>query len=175
MDKKKSGLFKPVIVLGLISLITAGALGCVNSVTQKPIAELTEHSRDNAMREVLPADSYVETSVSGVYSAVVGGESVGYVVETAPNGFGGAINLVTGIDVDKITVTGVAIISMTETANLGTNADKPEWRAQFAGLSQSAALSKDGGTIDALTGATITSRAIVDGVNGALRLVGEVS
>ncbi|MDR0857870.1 MAG: RnfABCDGE type electron transport complex subunit G [Oscillospiraceae bacterium] len=173
--KKKSGLFTPVIVLGLIALISAGALGAVNLLTEEPIAERQAVSRADAMREVLAADRYEATAIAGVFEAhsdSVIPSLLGYVIETEPSGFGGAINLVTGVSANG-EVTGIAIISMTETSGLGTNADKPDWRAQFAGISGKAALSKDGGTIDALTGATITSRAIVDGVNKALAVFEE--
>ena len=85
----------------------------------------------------------------------------------APAGFGGAIDMVVGIDAEG-RVTGVAIVSMTETSGLGDNARKESFRSQFVGLSGSAALTKDGGSVDALTGATITSRAVADGVTQAL-------
>jgi len=69
------------------------------------------------------------------------------------------------------TVSGVSIIKMSETSGLGANASKESFRAQFVGQSGTLAVSKDGGSIDALTGATITSRAVTSGVNSALEAV----
>ena len=60
---------------------------------------------------------------------------------------------------------------MSETSGLGTNASKEDWRAQFVGQSGSVAVTKDGGQINAITGATITSRAVSTGVNAALDAV----
>ena len=65
-------------------------------------------------------------------------------------------------------VTGIAIISHSETSGLGANASKPAFKDQFAGLSGTIAVTKDGGTIDSITGATITSRAVCNGVNSAV-------
>jgi len=63
---------------------------------------------------------------------------------------------------------------MSETSGLGANAAKESFRSQFAGKSGSVAVTKDGGDIDALTGATITSRAVASGVNSALAAVAEL-
>ena len=97
----------------------------------------------------------------------------GYVVRVSPNGFGGAIDMMVGISADG-TVTGVAIVSQSETASLGANCTREDFRAQFTGRSGTLAVSKDGGEIDALTGATVTSRAVTQGVNTALAFVKEV-
>ena len=83
--------------------------------------------------------------------------------------------MMVGIDKDG-KVLGISIISHTETAGLGAvaaanNAKGEAFREQFVGMSGSVAVSKDGGEVDALTGATITSRAICDGINAALACV----
>ena len=109
---------------------------------------------------------------SGVTEAYRAGE-LGYVVRVSPNGFGGAIDMMVGISADG-TVTGVAIVSQSETASLGANCTREDFRAQFTGRSGTLAVSKDGGEIDALTGATVTSRAVTQGVNTALAFVKEV-
>jgi electron transport complex protein RnfG len=93
-----------------------------------------------------------------------------YVVLVSPSGFGGEINMAVGIDKDN-KVTGVSIISMSETSGLGGNASSPDFLSQYAGGSGKFAVSKDGGEIDALTGATVTSRAVTQGVNSALEAV----
>jgi electron transport complex protein RnfG len=81
------------------------------------------------------------------------------------------------VGIDKTgNVIGISIISHAETPSLGAvaaedNAAGEAFRSQFAGLSGTLAVSKDGGTVDAISGATITSRAVVEGVNAALQCV----
>ena len=91
----------------------------------------------------------------------------------SPNGFGGGIDMMTGVDNDG-NVTGIAVISHAETSGLGSKATDPEWQAQFAGKNGSVTVEKDGGEIVAITGSTITSRAICDGVNTAFTVVGSL-
>lgn len=162
------------VILFLICAITAGLLGLVNSVTEDRIAEITAEKTATAMSSVLPADAYDEVAYTGgdamvaaAYKASAGGADVGYVVEVTPSGFGGTIDMVVGIDMNGA-VTGIDIIDMSETSGLGANASKPAFREQFIGGTGSFAVTKDGGTIDALTGATVTSRAVSNGVNAAV-------
>ena len=98
----------------------------------------------------------------------------GWVVEVTPSGFGGTIDMMVGVGTDGV-VTGVSIISMSETSGLGSNASRDTFRGQFVGASGSVAVTKDNGDIDALTGATITSRAVCDGVNAALEAAGSAA
>ena len=163
------------LTLFLITTIVAGLLGLVNYVTADTIAEQIAQKAENAMRQVLEADSYEPLDVpedSAVTAAYRAGDS-GYVVRVAPNGFGGAIDMMVGVD-KAGTVTGVAIVSQTETASLGANCTREDFRAQFTGKSGTLSVSKDGGEIEALTGATVTSRAVTEGVNTALEFVQEV-
>ena len=163
------------LTLFLITTIVAGLLGLVNYVTADTIAEQIAQKAENAMRQVLEADSYEPLDVpenSTVTAAYRAGDR-GYVVRVAPNGFGGAIDLMVGVDKEN-KVTGVAIISHSETASLGANCTREDFRAQFAGKTGELAVSKDGGDIDALTGATVTSRAVTRAVNAALAYAGEV-
>lgn len=81
--------------------------------------------------------------------------------------------MMVGVGTDG-TVTGVAIVNQSETASLGANCTREDFRQQFIGATGGLAVSKDGGTIDALTGATVTSRAVTEGVNTALEFVQEV-
>ncbi len=109
----------------------------------------------------------MECDLEGVAAAYQAGDQ-GYVIEVTPSGFGGTIDMVVGVKTDG-TVAGVEIISMSETSGLGANASKESFRSQFVGKSGDLAVTKDGGDIDALTGATITSRAVTQGVNTALQ------
>ena len=150
-EKKKESLASLVIVLAVICLVMATLLGLVNSITEGPIAANNEKT---------------------VQDYKAGDE--GYVVEVlSPNGFGGGIDMMTGVDNDG-NVTGIAVISHAETSGLGSKATDPEWQAQFAGKNGSVTVEKDGGEIVAITGSTITSRAICDGVNTAFTVVGSL-
>ena len=105
------------------------------------------------------------------YKGLAADSSVmGYVVETVSKGYGGDISLMVGVGVDG-TVQGVSILSINETAGLGMNAENPEFLEQFLGKSGTIGVQKNGSSdteIQALTGATITSEAMADGVNQAL-------
>lgn len=96
-----------------------------------------------------------------------------YIVEVKPSGFGGEIDMMVGLTSvprDSGVVVGISIVSMSETSGLGANASDPEWLAQFKTFYPPYSVTKDGGEIDAITGATITSRAICEGVNAAVKL-----
>lgn len=175
--KKEPGMVTLVLVLAIISLVMALLLGMVNDVTAPAIEANKLAKTQQAMTKVLPADVYdpVEYTgsdpyVKGIYTA---GED-GYIVLTTPtSGFSGGIEMMVGIDNDSA-VTGIAIISHAETSGLGSNATKPEWQKQFVGQSGEVKVKKDGGSIEAITGSTITSRAVCDGVNAALTAVAEL-
>lgn len=182
--KQNPSMARLVIVLFAVTAIVALLLGLVNYITADKIKFNTQQKTAQAMSAVLSADSYEPMSadsysdesglVSSVYSALdEGGNTVGYVVEAAPVGFGGAINMVIGIKSDG-TVSGVSIVKMSETSGLGANAKNQSFRDQYTGLSGTIAVDKDGGTIDALTGATVTSRAVTSGVNAALKAVSSI-
>lgn len=175
--KKEPGMAMLVIVLAVICLVIAALLGLVNSITVGPIADNTAKTVQESLQVVLPADSYEEVEYTGADTTVIAvykAGDAGYVVEcNSPNGFGGAIDMMTGIGTDG-TVTGIAVISHAETSGLGSKATDPEWQAQFIGLSGSASVTKDGGTIESITGSTITSRAVCDGVNIAYAVLAEL-
>ena len=167
-------ILRLTLTLFLITALVAGLLGLVNYLTEDRIDELTRQKAEAAMQEVFPAGNYEEIpagedGITAAYRA----DDAGYVVRVSVNGFGGAIDMMVGVD-NAGTVTGVSIISHGETASLGANCTREDFRAQFVGASDTLAVSKDGGSIDALTGATVTSRAVVSGVNLALDFVKEV-
>lgn len=168
-------ILRLTLTLLLITAVVAGLLAFVNELTAGRIDELTRQKAEQAMREVLPAQNYTPLDAAlpqGVTEAYRAGDA-GYVVRVAPNGFGGAIDLMVGVKADG-TVNGVAVIAHSETASLGANCTREEFRAQYEGGAGPFAVGQDGGTIEALTGATVTSRAVTDGVNAALDFVREV-
>lgn len=168
-------ILRLTLTLLLITAVVAGLLALVNHLTEDKIRTLQEERANSAMLQVLPADSYEllpcdEEGVTALYKA---GDS-GYVVRLEVGGFGGAIDLMVGVNSD-LTVSGISVISHAETASLGANCTREDWRSQFVGASGALAVDKDGGQIDSLTGATVTSRAVTEAVEQALKLIEEVS
>ena len=175
--KDPNSAVRLILVLFVISAIVALLLGMTNYITEDIIDAIKQEKTQKALREVMPGGhEFKELSaevsadeVTGVYSA---GNS-GYVIQMEVSGSQGAIDMVVGVDLSGA-VTGVSIVDMAETAGLGDKAADADWRAQFVGASGSVAVNKDGGQIDALTGATVTSRAVANGVNIALATVAEL-
>ena len=162
----------------LITAVVAAALAGVNAVTAPVIEELNAAKTQEAISAVLPGGFDTEIAdyadATGIVSKVYQGAN-GYAVEVGPSGFDNTITMMVGID-NEGKVLGISVVSHTETAGLGAvSADgTPKgiaFRDQFVGASGSVSVTKDGGTMDAITGATITSRAICVGVNAALDCV----
>ena len=162
----------------LITAVVAAALAGVNAVTAPVIEELNAAKTQEAISAVLPGGFDTEIAdyadASGIVSKVYQGAN-GYAVEVGPGGFDNTITMMVGVD-NEGKVLGISVVSHTETAGLGAvaDADTPKgiaFREQFIGASGSVSVTKDGGTMDAITGATITSRAICVGVNAALDCV----
>lgn len=166
-------ILKLALILLLITAVVAGLLGVVNLLTADKIAENTAKKATVAMQTVLPADSYEKLDVTGYDVTEAYKADGGYVVRLNAMGFGGAIDMMVGIDLNG-KVTGISVISHGETASLGAECTREDWQSQFVGTAGSLQVTKDGGTVDALTGATVTSRAVTDGVNRAVEFVKEV-
>ena len=179
---KKESMFAYVmritLTLLLIAAIVAAALAMVNGVTQPIIAQKNAEKTQKAIQTVLPGGYESEVTdfsdATGLVSKVYKGIN-GYAVEVAPSGFDGAITMMVGIDLEG-KVLGISVITHTESAGLGAvaaanNSAGQSFRDQFVGQSGSVSVNKDGGDIDAITNATITSRAICDGVNAALACI----
>ena len=180
---KTESMFKYVLRLAgtllAICIVVAAILAAVNSVTAPAIAQLNYEKTQAAIQAVLPGGgSEVDfTDDTGLVSVVYKGEA-GYAVQVAPAGFDGPITMMVGIDFEG-NVLGISVIKHTETAGLGavaaakTSAGET-FRGWFVGQSGSVAVTKDGGSVEAITGATITSRAVCVGVNAALDCVAKM-
>ena len=175
----KSTLFNMVAVLFTVTLIASAGVGAVNMITADAIAEANAAATKQAVSNVLPAFENTEISEQTiddmpikVYTATAGGEKVGYAVESmTKNGFGGVIRLMVGFAPNG-QILNVNVLQQSETPGLGTkmadeeNAllnsikDKKAWEIEFK-------VKKDGGELDALTAATISSRAYYDAVQRA--------
>lgn len=171
-------IFHVGFVLFAITAVSALILAAVNSFTAPIIERNNKLTQENAMRAVLPGavafekvdyDVNESSCVSEIYSA----GDAGVAVKAEPNGYGGAITLMVGIDAEY-KVTGVEVISQSETAGLGANCTKDEFKKQFIGKTENITVVKNGADdneIDAITSATITSKAVTKGVNEAIATV----
>ena len=177
---------KENIRLGLILLLITGIagflLGGAYEITKAPIATAIDADKQAAMKEILPtadkfenADVNIEGNekISEVNVGLKGTEIAGYAIKVAPKGYAGPVEIMVGISTDG-KVTGIKILSHTETPGLGANAPKPKFSGQFKDKPTKDKLevvkiapSKEN-QIQAITGATITSKAVTLGVNDAI-------
>ena len=177
-------VFKVTMILTVICVAITALLAATNEMTAEKIAENSLAAKQNAWREVLPADNYFDIVLSGsdAQNAVFDGLDAavatrdgsvsGVVITTKDKGYGGEISVLTGFDASG-GITGVRLLEHSETAGLGANAAKSKFTDQYITVSgsdipaQGFAVTKDGGTIDAVTAATISSRAVTRAVNKA--------
>ena len=175
--EKKSGggqIIKLALVLFAVSAIMALALGLVNELTKGTIAMRAAETTKKAYASVtaeLQADDYPEVkseykndnTITKLCTATAGGQQVGYVAETTFSGAQGMITMVVGLANDY-NCTGVYVTKHSETSGLGAKAadtNEGAWRENLVGQGDGMKLAKDGGDITAISGATITSRAVV--------------
>lgn len=182
-------IIRNTVILTLITLIAGLGLGFVYEITKDPIAQAQDDAKKKAWQEVFPEADMNDFEALDVDQAVaddavkaVGANATvdevckagedGYVITTtSKEGYGGNIQITVGITADG-TVSGISILSISETAGLGMKATEPAFYGQYEGKqTEKFAVSKDGGEgepIDAISGATITSRAVTAAVNVAL-------
>ena len=172
----KSTLFNMVAVLFTVTLVASAGVGAVNMITADAIAEANALATTQAVQNVLPefdnteiSEQTIDDMTIVVYTATKGADTVGYAVETmSKNGFGGAIRLMVGFGADG-KILNVNVLQQAETPGLGTKMadegnpllasiqNKNSWEVDFK-------VKKDGGELDALTAATISSRAYYEAV-----------
>ena len=167
-------MFKPGVMLLLVACVAALILGLVNAGTAGRIAAIAEETMTNAMQAVLPAASYADTGIQadGEIDAIYAADNGGWVVQVTESGSQGLVTMMVGVSSDYV-CTGISITQSSETAGLGAIAGQASekgdaFRAQFVGQSGTVAVTKEGGAIDAISGATITSKAVCRGVTAAL-------
>ena len=147
-----------------VALLLAGA----NHLTEARIAENDRLAAETARKEALPEGETFTELAPDLYEAKTGDTVVGWCVTQKPVGFGGEITLTVGISTDG-TVEGVQILSHSETPGLGARSTT-EWKDQFIGKHEGVGVNKvtpSENEVLAITGATITSRAVTQGVNDA--------
>ncbi len=180
-SKRESNFINMVITLFLVAAVAALALGGVYTVTKEPIAIAKQKKLEAAIKSVMPDfDTIIETKFIDpegkdsltFYFANKNGEQIGAAIKTyTMEGFSGKIELMIGI-LDNGTINNTAVLAHKETPGLGDKMDikKSDFPLQFKGKNPNAfnlKVTKDGGDVDAITAATISSRAFCDAVQRA--------
>lgn len=193
-EEKTSVDPKYFVKLALTLLVTcgivAGLLGAVNGVTEGPIADINKAKTEAAMMAVVadPSSTFSDmleitdgmaaaaatykTVVTEIYGVQSGGAPAGYAVKVQASGSQGTIEMMVGVDSENA-VTGVSIVSHKETSGIGTKVADNENGVldQFIGMSHADGDLAVGKNVDAITGATVSSKGVTSGVNGALAVV----
>ena len=175
MKKLESSFANMVIVLTIITVVAAACLGAMNNATAEPIAASKKAKQEAAIKAVLPQFASVDTAV------IVNGQKifraydaennlVGIAIETAELGFGGDITTMVGVDANG-TIVNYSLLQHAETPGLGSKL--VDWflvKSDIRGANSAnmpLRVSKDGGEFDAITAATISSRAFLNSINKA--------
>jgi len=181
MAKTESTLKNMVLSLTLISLAASACLGFVYELTKGPIELSVLNKKLEAIKQVVPEfnnnpdeDMFRLATDEGdsldIYPAKMDGVITGYAVNTYANsGFSGYIGLMAGFKPDG-SIINITVLSQKETPGLGTKMADAEFKDQFNGKNPSdfqLKVEKDGGPVDAITAATISSRAFCDAVQRA--------
>ncbi len=176
--KKNKEIIVPSATLLVICLVATLLLGVTNFFTADIITKLEKTTQTAAMQEVLPAEGYTKTEGKEIYTAEKNGAVAGYIFVTSAKGYGGDIKVMTALDpAGKILA--VSILSASdETPGLGQNVTKEGFYSQFLNLSDEITVVKNGASaekneINAVTGATISSKAVTKAVNEALTIYSE--
>lgn len=181
-------IVKPAAVLFIVCLVVTAAVSFTHTLTKDTIEQRAALDAENARLAVLPgADEFILVEntdqlkqqndsfekINEVYRGVNNENLVGYVFRITTKGYGGEMEITVGIDYDG-TITGVEIGANSETPGLGAKASDDEFISQFSGITPDGLLTviKNKKTkpeeIDAISGATITSRAVTDAVQTAV-------
>ena len=186
MAKIENNLKNFLLSMTLISLIVGALLGGVYVLTEEPIAAANKAKQENAIKAVAPkfdtvGEAVATTTSNGkdatIFPVMLGGEEVGKAVQvTTGKGFGGDVTIMFGFDQNG-TITGYNVLSMAETPGLGSK--MPDWfvvggKGNVIGKNpgtNNLTVSKDGGEVDAITAATISSRAFCDAIALAYSLI----
>lgn len=183
MEKLQSSFKNMVIVLLAITAIAAAALGTVYEATKEPIALAKAQKQEAAIKAVVPqfdndpiaeSQAYeVDGGIVKIFPAKQGDKAVGYAIETfTMNGFSGLIRIMVGIDTDN-NIINFSVLEHKETPGLGSKMQ--EWftnNGDIRGLNAKTnklSVSKDGGDVDAITAATISSRAFFDAIQRGIK------
>lgn len=178
--KSNLDIIRPTAVLALICIVVTLALSSANLLTENKIKALAQENQNKAMSKLIEADSYNEQTdeIDGeeiTYTTAENSDGIiGYIFTVDVNGYGGALSVMTAINTDG-TVAAIEILDASnETPGLGQNVTKQDFYTQYSGVKSGVEVVKDGtgsadnNTVNAVTGATISSKAVTKSVNTAL-------
>ena len=178
-------ILKLGVTLFAICAVAALVLGVTNNITAPVIEERNIQASNEARKIVLSeADEFKELDgmnsdiVLEVYEGIKDGQVIGYTIKTSSKGYGGAIELMVGISKDG-KITGVEIGNHSETPGLGSKATEPMFKNQYVDKDVSNSLlvvkgsANNDNEISAISGATITSNGVTNGVNAAMKIYNE--
>ncbi|HPE94499.1 MAG TPA: RnfABCDGE type electron transport complex subunit G [Bacillota bacterium] len=166
MNVKK--MIFPVLSLFLICLTVSVLLALTNDLTADKIAQQEADALRESMQSVIPdADSFSESNTEGIYAAYKSGKNIGWAIKVTVKGYGGDMTVLVGIGNDDV-IKGVSILSHSETPGMGAKADDDDYLSQYTG--KNAETLTLGADIDAVTGATVTSSALIGAVNEAIEI-----
>jgi electron transport complex protein RnfG len=177
MAKRESTFINMVLTLFIVAAISATTLGLMNEVTEEPIAAAKLKAKLEAVEKVVPefdndpaTEMYILPSDLGdfeCYPAKMGDKLVGTAISSITmKGFSGEIRVMVGLNPEGVIVNS-SVLEHKETPGLGTKMNLPKFKDQFMGKNPAefkVKVTKDGGGIDAITAATISSRAFCDAV-----------
>lgn len=168
-------LLKMSILLLIVCAISGGSLGIVYKQTKPKIDKQTNQKKLDALQEVMPdATKFDEVVIDKKWIAYKNTEIVGWALKTVAFGYGGPIQIIFGVDKNK-KITRIKIIEQNETPGLGAKITEKKFTNQFEGKTKKdAVLKKDdniNGKIDAITAATISSRAVTNAINQTMELI----
>ncbi len=164
------------IALTLICAISAGFLALTNRLTANRIAQAEVQAQEEAMQRIISVKKFEKATYNDNEYFIAKNEIeqvLGYIFTFSENGYGGAVKVMTGISPDGNIIAIEVLSADDETPGLGQNATKSDFWKLFKGQSGQLKVSKSAsadGEIQAMTGATITSRAVVSAVNKATEL-----
>ena len=199
VDMDPKYIIKLTVTLFATCVVVAGLLGLVNMVTEGPIADINKANTEAAMKAVVSdpdntsfsealeitgdmtaAASSAGASVTEAYEVQVGGAPAGYALKIVSSGSQGNIEMMVGVDGEG-TVTGVSIVKNSETSGIGSKVmtNQPTAKGvgvldQFEGKSAADGTLAVGTNVDAISGATVSSRGVTTGVNAALAVAGAI-
>ena len=177
MAKKESTLTNMLIALMVITIVSGGVLGFIYGLTKPAIDKVEENKNIKAINEVLKTDAAIATTEAVVIEDLTynlaydaNGNFIGAAVKTySKNGFGGKIELMVGMLANGV-INKVSVLSQAETPGLGANMVNDKFKGQFDGKNPAEFIlkvKKDGGDVDAITAATISSRAVSEAIKKA--------
>lgn len=184
----KSTMKNMFLCLFTVCLVCSALLGGAYAITKEPIEAADIAKKNEAIAAVVPqfdntpSEEMFKVSLSGkdydVYPARMGGNTVGYAINSSAAGFSGPVTIMVGITSDGI-VYNTSVVSHSETPGLGAKISEKgnTFTPQFSNLDPSSTVlkvKKDGGDIDAITASTITSRAYVSAVETALAVFANI-